>query len=1010
MANVLSLAMRISADATGVRQQLTPVERALQQLDAETTKVSDVFKEFAGQSDAATKAQLAAKDASDALVASLRSGAINGEQFAAEFAKLGQSVNEQAAAFRRAAQITEANITPQQRYNRTVSELREQVSAGRITQETFNRAMERAKNDLDKAGSSAKKTGSEVSGLARSMSTIAAIEIGRVVVDGFQAIGSVFTRVSSQITSLVTSVNSSIDTLNDFSARTGIGVEALQGYSLAAKLAGVDAEAFGVAVQKLGVNIGKANPGDAFDKSLRGIGLSVAELKALAPEQQFAAIGDAISQLPTAADRAAAAVQVFGKQGAALAPLFREGAASIEELRDRAERLGIIVSETQVNNVADMNDAFDLVSATVQGITGQVIGNLAPAVTAVVDEFLKFVEEFSGTQGTGGTGIANAITDVLLNGAEIFAGVFDQFVGNFGGFTDALKTTSEVFSVAGKLLVTGMEAFRTVFNLIQIGIDALLIGFGKLLEGIGSWVSSDLEQFGAGLAAASEESAKKNSAEMEAAAANAANSFASIFDSVGGNAEQAGDGAASQFVAGIRQRVESERAPEFQIETNIENTRERFDNFFGGIVDQQSVITQSMREYEAAVASVVDPTNMTADEMERIQAAQEKVNSLLDQELASRQEAAEAAAKQAEEDGKIIDSLLKTSDATAQVEQRLAAVARERERLAGQAGEDAQARIQQLDQVQQQLEEQQQALDQGFGESFQKAFEAGNNALDTAIEKSAEFGQAGFDAAQQLAEGINAAQEQAEAGILNKEAYDAEVARQQQLFDQRIANERKVLDERRKADEEATKLRLQQEQTVNDLIAQQQFGGDTSRIKAAENLVAIEAEIARAQEAQAAARQAGDQEALKAATQRLAQLDQVQAKERDIATGLAKQREEAQKTILKQQEDAAKQQQQQQQQILQEQARLAEERRKAEEAEFQRQEKRIRELNTVGSRTVQTADVRTQEGAALVLNLAANAQDPRLIAQRQTNKILQKISTGLNENLNRIGIRTQIVS
>ena len=212
------------------------------------------------------------------------------------------------------------------------------------------------------------------------------------------------------------------------------------------------------------------------------------------------------------------------------------------------------------------------------------------------------------------------------------------------------------------------------------------------------------------------------------------------------------------------------------------------------------------------------------------------------------------------------------------------------------------------------------------------------------------------------------------------------------MFEKRIEDEKKVIAERKKADEDAAKARLQQEELVNGLIALQQVGGDQERIKAAENLVAIEAEIVRAQEAAAAARAAGDDEAQRAALTRLQQLDQVQAKEQDIASGAAKQREEYQKTFEKQQEEAAKSQQQQQQAVAQEQARVAEENRKAQEAEFNRQQDRLRQLNTLGSTTVSTADVRTSEGSALVLNLAANAQDPALIEARLQTKLLNAIA------------------
>lgn len=771
----------------------------------------------------------------------------------------------------------------------------------------LQKIVEQNQQGLRQFAGEADKTTDSIEKLNRNVSTLSTIEIGRTLASGFQALSSAFTSAAQNVLTLAGNVSQSLDSLNDLSARTGIGVEALQGYTLAAKMAGVDTEAFGAAVQKLGVNVAKATPGDALDKSLREINLSVAELQALAPEQQFAAIGDAISVLPTAADRAAAAVAVFGKQGAALAPLFREGAASIEELQARAERLGIIVSETQVNNVANMNDAFDLVRATIEGIIGQVVGNLAPAVTAVTNEFLRFVEEWSGAQGQGGEGIANAITDVLLQGAEVFAGVFDNFVGNFDGISQALADTGEVLQFVGNILTAASESFRIVFNVFESIGNGIVLGLGKVLEGIGSYLDWDLEQFGRDLQASARDALEQNNRDLEAAATNAAQAVQNAFTGGETSPEAGGAGAATEFVRGMREQIERERSPQFQVETNIEQTRDRFDSFFNGIIDQESAITKAMREFEAVVASVADPLNVTREEMQRIEEAQRNVNTLIDEEQRRRQAAAEASRQQADADTRRINSLLQTNDAISRLEDDLAAVERERQRLAGANGEDAQQRLAQLDALQAKLENQQQALEQGFGQGFEQAFEGANNAIDVAIQKAGEFGQAGFNAAQQLAAGIAEAQRQAEAGILNKKAFDDEVARQQQLFEQRLDNEKKIAAERNKA------------------------------------------------------------------------------------------QDEAQKAILKQQEDAARALQEQERAIAQEQARIAEENRKAAEAEFNRQQERIRQLNTLGERTVNTSDVRTAEGSALVLNLAASAQDPALIEARLQTKQLQLIAQGITQ-------------
>jgi len=887
---------------------------------------------------------------------------------------------ERADATAAANRIIQAGLTPQERYDAAIVELRGHLEAGRLSQDQFNRATERARQDLDRTTTSARANDQALQGISRQLTVISRLQIGRAIVDGFQVLSGAVRSATSQISGIVSSVSTSLDSLNDLSNRIDVPVQKLQGLGLAAKLSGIDTEQFATAVTRLGVSIGKADPGGAFDKTLRSVGVSLAEIRGLRPEQQFEAISAAIGALPTSADRAAAAVEIFGKQGAALVPLFKEGAASVEELTARAERLGIIVSEDQVSNIAKMNDAFDLVRATVEGIIGQVTGNLAPVVTAIADEFLAFVESFSGANGEGGTAIADAITDTLLNGAEFLAGVFDSFVSQFGDLSSVLVDAGAVFQATGEVFTIVYEGLRAAFNAFEIAGNSLALALGKALEAIGSYLNSDLEAFGRDLVAASQAALDQNAQELIDAASSVGDATDRLLNGTDGDAAAAGP--AEQFIEGMRSRIEQARSPEFKVNTNIDKTREAFDEFFNGIVDESSRVTGLMREFEAAVAAAQEDGELTADEIARINELQQGVNAAIQQELALRTEAVTAAREQADADAKRIDSLLKTTDATQKIIDDLSAVEREIARVQQEIAETgtgdsgaAQGRLDELRALQGQLDEQLQAAAQGFEGGFEKAFEAVGGNFNRLAEQAAQFGDAGNAAAARLQDGIAAAQEQARDGILNREAFEAEVARQQQLFEQEIANVKAVADERAK---------------VNELVDQRfllaRFGGDQQRLTAAQNLAALEREIGRVQADVQAARAAGNQEEVNAGIARLGQLDQVAAQERDIASG----RRQLEQQLGQQREQYLRQLEQQQQQAQQAQQKYLEEQAKAVEAENQRQVARIRELNTLGSGVIQGNDIRTAEGAALFLNLAANQQDPALIEARlQTRRLTE---------------------
>ena len=805
----------------------------------------------------------------------------------------------------------------------------------------LQKIVDQNQKSLRQFGTEATKTTSSLDKLTSGVRLLAAVEVGRVLVDTFQSLTGVFTSAARQVLSLAANVSQSLDALNDLSARTGIGVEALQGYSLAAKMAGVDVAEFGTAIQRLGVNIGKADPGGTFEKSLQGIGLTLTELRSLNPEAQFAAIGEAISQLPTAADRAAAAVEIFGRQGAALAPLFRDGAASIDELRERAQRLGIIVSEDQINNIANMNDAFDLVRATIDGIIGQVVGNLAPAVTQVLEELLQFVETYEDAAGnTGGTAFANAITDAFIAGARLFVGVLERFA----------EVAKEVAAALG--VDSRTDAERRLAQLeaqVAAGLAPTVA-----VPGGGGFVNQIDPKF------VEELRSLREQVEKEAQA--------SVF------------AATQDWIDKFEAEVNRSRLPEVKLATNIDETRERFQKFFADTGEVSEELATKFRAFALQLEIAKSSGELTAEEMQLIQSTLTDINTLMDRELDTRRRTREETEAQAEADDKRVAALLNTDDAARRVADDLEALERKRQRVAASQDADTEERLRELDELRSVLQEQQRALRQGFGESFTDEFKTSREVVAEATRKAAEFGEVGAQAAADLASKVSEAQKAVLGGWYSKEDFDNDIKQASELFNVQLQNQKKLADERLKINE-----------FVDQQLALQAFGGDSGRLEASRRVLEIEAEIARVEAEQRAARQAGDDQAARAAATRLAQLDQVAAKERDIATGAVQAREEAEKRLQEQQDAYAKSQEEQQKQIQQAQQAFQQELARRQQAEYERQVARITELNTLGQRQVQTADIRTQEGAALVLELAANAQDPRLIQASLQTKYLRGI-------------------
>lgn len=390
--------------------------------------------------------------------------------------------------------------------------------------------------------------------MGRHMASLKNIAFGVVVAKGASMAANALLNAGQQALSYAGGVAQAVDQTNDLAQRLGMGVESLQALQMAAKLSGVDDAT--VALQKLTVAIGTAaesgNTG-AFTK----LGLDFQALQAMSPEEQFKAVQAGIAALPTQAEKAAAAVAIFGRSGVELLPLMNQNLAEVEE---RMKRLGAVVGADQVEAIGSMNDSLDMVKATFDGIIGTVVGNLAPVVESLAEELLGFVESFNVANQDAG-GIAGVLTDAVLDIADYLAGVFDQAIAYFGSFGTTMKEVGAVFEFVGNVFTAIAETLRFAFNMFEIAGNLLAHGLGKFLEGLGSWVSSDLEAFGKTLAEKSQQAMKRNAKEADGAAANVGNAVTNAV--FGGNTSQnAPGGPARRAVSAARQRMTPEAKAE----------------------------------------------------------------------------------------------------------------------------------------------------------------------------------------------------------------------------------------------------------------------------------------------------------------------------------------------------------------------------------------------------------------------------------------------------------------
>lgn len=568
----IGLGVQFTASTSGLTKGLSQVDRQLQTLAKQAGDSARLFDQFAGSNSAAAAAQQQLATDVAFLNSALRTGQVSSEEYVAQLQQLTQAGREQAAAFSegariteqvatseekrtaqlerlgqllaagaisqqtyeravaeangttaaaaaaeqeraraqaRAQQITQANATATERYDATMLELRQHLDAGRISQETFNRAVERASQILRNAGSQAETTGLQFNELSGIFAAIPG-PIGNIAgrLSGLASAGKGLTRIFSgglsagisSITagfaSLINPVTATlaavtgfaagatavarglaeledrVENLGNIASKLGTSFEFVQVLEEAAQRSGTSIDTVSAAFGRLQKSVlGVDEESKAAQAALAGIGVTAEQLQSLSPEEQYRLIGASLAAIEDPAKRTATAIALFGRSGADLIPFFNNLGNAAADI----ERLGGSLSDLDRRNIDEFGDGLDQL-----GVASSRLGELllvrftglGEGIAQGTAEFLAGINSIVQVAG-------NVLQPVLFSigtAVEVVGIVF----GTLG------RIIGEIFSPLGELA----SAFGAVGESFNEYITGVLRGLSDSLVSLTEWIAA----------------------------------------------------------------------------------------------------------------------------------------------------------------------------------------------------------------------------------------------------------------------------------------------------------------------------------------------------------------------------------------------------------------------------------------------------------------------------------------------------------------------------------------
>jgi hypothetical protein len=199
------------------------------------------------------------------------------------------------------------------------------------------------------------------------------------------AFGLAVKNAAEAVVGVTKQVAAQAERLEQLSALTGLSEQRLQEWGAAFQMAGGNIEDLVQSARTLGLQMINAN--DGLEESRRAfarLGLEATELGS-DTEKAFSIVLEKLRAMPPGFERTAAASQLLGRGAAQLLPALLQDAEAFERAAKEAKDFGAVLTDLQLTQLRQTDDAFDRLALAAEGFGKQVAVAFAPAVKWVTD-------------------------------------------------------------------------------------------------------------------------------------------------------------------------------------------------------------------------------------------------------------------------------------------------------------------------------------------------------------------------------------------------------------------------------------------------------------------------------------------------------------------------------------------------------------------------------------------------------------------------------------------------
>lgn len=365
--------------------------------------------------------------------------------------------------------------------------------------------------DNDEANRSISKTGKEADGLGKKF-TNGIKTAGKWAL----GLGAAAAGVATAAFAMTNKITSGFDNIAKTSTKLGITTDAYQEMEYWANQNGIATSSMERAVGRLNQRMGMAADGnEKYSNALERLGVDLNGVKdgTVTTEDAMATALQTLSEMESETEKSAAAAELFGTRMARdLMPALQDGSMSMDEAKEAAERLGLVIDEDTINAGVSFQDNLTDLKAALGGVTNNIMANLIPAFNAVTDWILDHMPQIQAVFQTVFDVISFAFS-VAINwiqtlmswliewresNSETLSHIWEFIQETFFNIIEFLQETwefiLEFWNEHGEMLLeNAVDIFTGIYEAIKWALESAFEIIQNILELVVPYVQETLE-------------------------------------------------------------------------------------------------------------------------------------------------------------------------------------------------------------------------------------------------------------------------------------------------------------------------------------------------------------------------------------------------------------------------------------------------------------------------------------------------------------------------------------